>query len=513
MMIAKYLRFSVDDGKTSDSESVSNQRDLLDWYIANSEDLQGDKTIEFVDDGFTGTNFRRPGFIAMMEAVKAKKISCILVKDFSRLGRNYIEASDYIDQIFPFLGVRFIAVNEQYDSKTANAALGVDMAMKNIIYDLYSKDLSKKVRSARKTLMKKGEYIAPFAIYGYTNKQEKKRLIVDPVSAKIVKRIFGYAAGGVKARQIAIRLNDEAVPTPNEYNRLKSTKKQHYVPMETVPLWTADIIRRILQDERYTGKMVCGKYTTVNHKAILMPKDEWVITLNTHEAIVSEEVFQAAQAIFRTRKEIVMPAEPKSVLTGILKCGCCKKSLAFESRYSRRFYCHNFNMGTDCKHAKGDEAVLIDSIFAAVRVKLALIEASEQDYIADRQAREVEYNNSKRELETKLKKLKLAHTTLLEDYFEGKVEKDVLQAKKSQIAASVSDAEAQLSALGTLSEHTSELVEHHRPYYMQDALTRDMVRSLIKEVRVYSATELEIVWKFSECYNQLEQEFMPDPSI
>lgn len=510
MALAKYIRFSADDGNTTDSESVSNQRDLLDWYISHSEDLQGTKTLEFVDDGFTGTNFQRPSFIALMEAVKAKEISCILVKDFSRLGRDYIETSAYIYQIFPFMGVRFISVNEQYDSKTANAALGVDMAMKNIIYDLYSKDLSKKIRSARKTLMKKGDYIAPFAIYGYTNKQEKKKLIVDPVSAEIVKRIFGYATDGVKARQIAIRLNDEAISTPNEYNRLKSTEKQHYVPMETVPLWTADIIRRILQDERYIGNMVCGKYTSVKRKTILLPKDEWIITPNTHESIVSNEVFQAAQAIFRTRKEIIMPAEPKSVLTGKLKCGCCKKSLAFESRYRRKFYCHNFNMGTDCKYAKGDESVLIDTIFAAIKVKLALIEATEQAYTADRQAKEAEYHNTKRELETRLKKLKLSQAKLLENYLEGKIKKDALQSKKSEIATSVFETEKQLSALGTLTEQTSELVEQHKPYYEQEVLSRDMVQSLIKEVRVYSETELEIVWKFSECYTQLEQGFMPN---
>ena len=225
MTIAKYIRFSVDDGSTSDSESVSNQRDLLNSYISKSDDLYDCKVLEFVDDGFTGTNFQRPSFIEMMEAVKAKEISCIVVKDFSRLGRDYIEASDYIDQIFPFLGVRFIAVNEQYDSKTANSALGIDLAMKNIIYDLYSRDLSKKIRSARKTLMEKGDYIAPFAIYGYTNKQEKKRLIVDPISSEVVKRIFDKAVNGEKARFIAIRLNNEGVITPNEYNRLKSTKK------------------------------------------------------------------------------------------------------------------------------------------------------------------------------------------------------------------------------------------------------------------------------------------------
>ena len=156
MTIAKYLRFSVDDGNTSDSESVSNQRDLLDWYISANEDLQSCEILEFADDGFTGTNFQRAGLIAMMDAAKAHTIDCIIVKDFSRLGRNYIEASDYIDQIFPFMGVRFIAVNEQYDSKTAGAALGVDMAMKNIIYDLYSRDLSKKSPLCPKIADEKG---------------------------------------------------------------------------------------------------------------------------------------------------------------------------------------------------------------------------------------------------------------------------------------------------------------------------------------------------------------------
>ena len=257
MIIAKYLRFSNDDGKTDDSESIKNQRGLLDRYISEQEDLQGYEVVEFFDDGYTGMNFNRSGFLSMIDAVKEKKIGCILVKDFSRFGRNYIEVSDYIDQILPFLGIRFIAVNERYDSKTAPASLGLDMAMKNIVYDLYSKDLSVKVRSARKSLMKKGDYIAPFAIYGYTNKVEKKRLIVDPTAAEVVKRMFDYAVNGENARQIAMRLNNEGILTPNAYNKSKSTKKKHYVPMDTAAIWTGDIARRILQDERYTGKMVC----------------------------------------------------------------------------------------------------------------------------------------------------------------------------------------------------------------------------------------------------------------
>ena len=513
MTIAKYLRFSVDDGNTADSESVSNQRDLLNWYISKSEDFQSGEVLEFIDDGFTGTNFQRAGFISMMEAVKEQKVNCIIVKDFSRLGRNYVEVSDYIDQIFPFLGVRFIAVNEQYDSSTTNAALGVDMAMKNIIYDLYSKDLSKKVRSARKSLMKKGEYIAPFAIYGYTNKVEKKRLVVDPTSAEVVKRIFEYAVQGEKARHIAIRLNSEGVPTPNEYNRLNSTKKQHYVPMDTAPIWTGDIVRRILQDERYTGKMVCGKYTSIKRKSILIPKEDWVITPGTHEAIVSDDVFQKAQAIFRTRTEIIMPDKPKSVLTGAVKCACCRKSLAFESRYRRAFYCHNFNLGTGCEHSRADEAVLIDTVFAAIKTKLALVQVSEQRYVADIQAKIAEHDNNMREITVKLKKLKLSQSTALEEYLEGIIDKSELQARKSKSASLIQETEKQLASLDAHSGNTLELVEQHKPFYEQDSLTRDMVKELVKEVRISSPTEIEIVWKFQECYTELEQGFVPALNI
>jgi len=509
MIIAKYLRFSVDDGKTSDSESIKNQRDLLDRYISEHGDLQSCEAVEFQDDGFTGTNFQRPGFVGMMEAIKANKVNCVIVKDFSRFGRDYIQVSDYLDQIFPFLGIRFIAVNEQYDSKTAIATLGLDMAMKNIVYDLYSRDLSVKIRSARKSLMKKGDYIAPFAIYGYTNKAEKKKLVIDPTAAEVVKRIFDCAVSGEKARNIAILLNNDGVLTPNEYNKSKSTKKQHYVPMDTAPIWTADIIRRIIQDERYTGKMVCGKYTSVKRKTILIPKADWVVTPDTHEAIVSQEVFDKAQAIFRTRKEIVMPDKPKSVLTGTLKCAHCNKSLAFESRYRRAFHCHNYNMGLGCEQAKVDEQVMINTISAVIKTKLALVEVSAQTVMTEQKIKADKSEADKRELETKLKKLKLAQTTTLEQFLEGKLSKDKYQSQKSQITSDIQGATERLAALGIQTENASELVESHRPFFGQETLTREMVQALIKEVRVTSADEIEIVWRFQECYNDLQAAIMP----
>ena len=509
MTIAKYLRFSNDDGKTGDSESIKNQRDLLDRYISERDDLHGCDVVEFWDDGFTGMNFQRPGFISMMDAVKEQKINCIVVKDFSRFGRNYIEVSDYIDQIFPFLGIRFIAVNEQYDSKTAIAALGVDMAMKNIIYDLYSKDLSVKVKSARKSLMKKGDYIAPFAIYGYTNKVEKKRLVIDPTAAEVVKRMFEYAANGETARKIAIRLNDEGILPPNAYNKNKSTKKQHYVPMDTAAIWTGDIVRRILQDERYTGKMVCGKYEKRRGgKTTLIPKEDWVRTPGTHEAVVSEELFQQAQTVFRTRTKIIRPEKPRSILVGMLKCGYCNKSLVFEGRYRRRFYCHNFNMGRGCEQATIDEPAFIETIYTIVKSKLELVRASEQAFTAKKQAKANERDAERRECEVRLKKLKLMQSNTLEQFLDGKLSKDSFQSEKAKITESIQETANRLAALDEHSESSLEFVESHKPYFGQETLTREMVQGLIKEIRVTTADEIEIVWKFQESYQDL-QIFVP----
>ena len=361
--------------------------------------------------------------------------------------------------------------------------------------------------------MNKGEYIAPFAIFGYTNTVEKKRLVIDPFSAEVVKRIFDYAVNGEKARQIAIRLNTEGIPTPNEYNRIKSTKKRHYVPMDTVPVWTGDIVRRILKDERYTGTMVCGKYTSIKRKMIPVPKSEWIITPGTHEAIVSADVFQKAQMILRTRAEIIRPDAPKSVLTGMIKCSCCKKSLAFESRYRRDFYCHNINLGMGCENSRIGEAVLIDTIFSAIKAKLAMIKVSEPSYVAEKQLKMVESGNSKQELEIKIKKLRRSQSAALEEYLEDKIDKGELQARKLKAAALILEAEEHLTALASQSDNPLELVEQHKPFYEQDTLTREMALALIKEVRISSATEVEIVWNFQEFYQEIEQGFMPKLAV
>ena len=384
------------------------------------------------------------------------------------------------------------------------AALGIDMAMKNIIYELYSKDLSVKVRSARQSLYKKGEYIAPFAIYGYTNKVEKKRLVIDPYAAEVVKRMFEYAVNGETAREIAIRLNNDGVLPPNAYNKSKSTGKMHYIPMDTAAIWTGDVVRRIIQDERYTGKMVCGKYRRPRGgKITLVPKSDWVVTPGTHEAIVTDEIYKKAQEVFRVIKEKTPTGIPKSILTGTLKCAHCNSSLVASLRFRRYFYCHNQNMGLGCEQASVDEQVLIDVIFTAIKVKLALVQSAETSAVTGKHGDANKREAERRECENRLKKLKLAQTALLEQYLDGKLSKDGFQLQKAQTTAAIQEAAGQLTALEAMNDNYAELVESHKPFFNQESLTREMVKGLIKEIRVILPDEIEIVWRFQEHYNHL----------
>lgn len=221
-----YIRLSQADfdlakkeGKT-ESESISHQRDLIQRYIQSNPEFAGMPQQEFFDDGFSGTNFDRPSFERMLDKIRIGEINCVIVKDFSRFGRNYIELGDYLERIFPFLGVRFISINDQYDSNDYKGTTGgLDVVMKNILYDYYSKDLSVKVSTAKRAKMKRGEYIGlvhvPFGLRKHPS--IKNKLELDPEAAGIVRHVFELAINGMKTAEIAAQLNEEEVVTPGAY--------------------------------------------------------------------------------------------------------------------------------------------------------------------------------------------------------------------------------------------------------------------------------------------------------
>ena len=313
--LAIYIRLSMEDGDMrksvdkKESNSVSNQRKLLLDYYKNHSDLQRYKLMEFCDDGFSGTNFERPQFREMMEKVKRGQIHCILVKDLSRFGRDFLEVGAYLELVLPLFGTRFISVNDAFDSNHyLGTTGGMELALHNLINGLYSKDLSVKVRSAVKTRNQRGLYCGGAAFYGYKlDPKDKHHLVADEEVRAVIVNIFEMCVDGMSTMQIAKELNAKGIPCPSEYKRRKGINYNGRT-LEETSIWIGGTVRRILTDERYTGKMISGTREMIgirSNKMKRLPKDEWIIVEGTHEAIISQELFDSAAESLRARIKTV----------------------------------------------------------------------------------------------------------------------------------------------------------------------------------------------------------------
>lgn len=300
--IASYIRLSKpsqgwpeDDTGREESNSITMQRILLQKYV--EEHFAEYDLLEFCDDGYTGTNFNRPGMQSMLEMVRNSEIDCILVKDFSRFARDYIELGTYLEQIFPFLGVRFISVNDYYDSRDYQGSIAdIDVNFKSLLYDLYSKDLSGKVRSSLAVRKEQGKYVSGNAPFGYEkDTKDRHALLIEPDEAEVVRRIFDLTLEGAASAEIAKLFNETGVKTPIEFKIAKG--KTSRTPKGTRFLWSSSTICQILRNEIYIGNIVQKKYTKdfVGGKNHLNPRGDWLISYDHHEPIIDKEVFEKVQ--------------------------------------------------------------------------------------------------------------------------------------------------------------------------------------------------------------------------
>ncbi|HBA69172.1 MAG TPA: hypothetical protein DCZ40_07430 [Lachnospiraceae bacterium] len=335
--VAEYLRLSMEDGDVvsdnakEESNSILHQRDLITRYLSDKNLYPGTQRIEFVDDGYSGTNFERPAVKRMLSMVREGKICCIVVKDISRFGRNYLEVGDYLEQIFPFMGVRFIALGDGYDSADYEGTTGgIEIAFKSFLYDMYSKDLSVKMRSALKIRRKRGDFIGPRPPFGYRFSDNKKVLAVDEEAANYVRKIFELACNGYSTGKIAIKLNEEHIPTPGQY---KNREKMQYHILDGEGYWNRKMVLKILENKVYLGTVVNGKYrvTKVGGKQFKRVADEERICVSgRHAAIITEQEFLKASEVIRCRgcqKGKEHKGKQESILLGKLRCGNCKRSL------------------------------------------------------------------------------------------------------------------------------------------------------------------------------------------
>ncbi len=387
--VASYLRLSCEDGDKEESDSITNQRSLIAEYMKGKTDLTFIE--EFADDGYSGTSFDRPAFLRMVEEAKAHRINCIIVKDLSRLGRDYIESGRYLEKVFPMLGVRFIAILDNYDSlKDDESGPGqLMLAFKNIFNESYCRDISMKIRSQLDVKRRNGLFIGSFAVYGYKkDPEDKNHLLIDDYPAMIVRHIFKLKLNGFNAHRIADKLNEIGAMTLLEYKRSCGQNFNGGFRSGSSPKWSAASVLRILSNETYTGTMVQNKMKKISYKineCRKVPPEDWIRVEGTHEAIIPRPVFDAVQEIMRLGTRTSPSNDKIYPFSGIIKCGNCGGNLIRRNGYRRAdgetahwFICSTYKNKKNCSPHNVSENIIESVVLKAVRNQAAMLFESEQ---------------------------------------------------------------------------------------------------------------------------------------
>ncbi len=382
---AIYLRLSRDDedidgSMKAESNSISSQRELLRAYVRKQEDMELFDI--YVDDGYSGSNFDRPEFKRMMADIEKGNVDCVIVKDLSRLGRDYIEAGRLIQKTFPAFHVRFIALTDNFDSQSAdNSTKSLVVPVKNFINDSYCRDISQKVKSSQKAKREQGKFIGSFAVYGYRKSEEdKNQLCPDGYAAQVVRNIFAWKLAGMSAQAIALRLNGLGVLSPMEYKKSLGEKYSTSFRTGITAKWSAVAVNRILTNEVYTGVMVQGKSGKVNYKVkktVAKPREEWIRVEGTHEAIVSSEDFDTVQDLLKVDIRAKADGSCSHIFSGFLFCGDCKEPMYRRvNRYKGvskvYFICPTRNRGQGCTRHSIPEEELKRIVFRTLQTHISV---------------------------------------------------------------------------------------------------------------------------------------------
>ncbi len=350
---AIYIRLSKEDSYKDESLSVKNQRMLLLDYI--NENNEFDLVDIYIDDGFSGTDSDRPSFQKMLTDIKDKRINCLIVKDLSRLGRNYIEVGNYLEQIFPNLDVRFISLGDNLDSyKSPSGMDSLIVPFKNLINDNYCRESSEKIRKVFDMKRKKGEFIGAFAPYGYVkDKINYNRIVIDEDAADVVRNIFSWFVSGMSKLSITRKLNSLGIPSPSVYKKQKGMKYRCNKDKFGDSLWCTNSVTSILKNEVYIGNMVQGRFKVKSykvHKQIKQPEDKWFIVKNTHPAIIDKETFIKAQNLQKLNTRISPKNDRVYIFSGLIRCGNCGKAMVRKKSGKYIYYiCSTYkNSGGTC---------------------------------------------------------------------------------------------------------------------------------------------------------------------
>ena len=533
-----YVRISKEDGDKEESDSITNQKALIRDFSETLTDV--DIIAEFVDDGHSGASFERPDFQKMMEAIKAGRINCVIVKDLSRFGRNFTEAGKYLEQIFPFLGVRIVSVNDRLDSMSQKAyGDRIIVPFKNLINDAYCRDISIKIRSQLEIKRKKGDFIAPFAVYGYL-KDEKNhnRLIVDDFAADIVRLIFKWKIEGLSQQGIANRLNEIGTLSPMEYKKSIGLKFTTKFKINAKALWSAVAVGRILKDEIYIGVLAQGKRSTPNHKVKKIfdkPKEDWVRAYDTHEPIILKEDFELANNLLLKDLRISPGQESVFIFSGIARCADCGMNMirkTVPSGGQKYFYyiCKN-SKTKNCTTHSISEKLLDDSVLGALQTHISNIQNLEQilafiDTLPIKQEEVQRIDKQLIKVNEEIRRYRELKVSLHESLMDGIIDKDEYKELKTAYSKKFDEAEKSAFRLNGEIEkilankgEKSFWIESFKAHSNIAELTRKAVVSLIDEISIYEGNRIGIKFKYRYNYDsainfvQSVSEIMPTMTL
>ena len=531
---AGYIRLSVEDSGKTDGYSLENQEKLVKDFIAEQQDMRLYRL--YIDNGATGTVFERPAFDEMMQDMKDGKINCIVVKDLSRLGRNYLEAGNYLEQIFPFFRVRFTSITDGYDSNSPDVTdESLIIPLKNIINEGYAKDISQKITTSFEARKKQGQFMGKYPVYGYLKDPENKNhLIVNPETCGIVKRIFQMRDSGVALGAIASQLNEEGIPSPARYLWLKGLSKEE---RHRDSYWDRTNVKRLLTNKMYLGMLVYGKERTSFAKGIKrqrVPESEWKYVPNAHEAIIDQELFDSVQRKLEGAKQdflnmtgINEDYQPENLFRGRIHCSDCGRAMKMTKfvatrkdgstdRYAVYECCRRKQLyDLSCPQRSVRKAIVDKTVEEAIRFHIRTFLDTEQviaklNRSPKGRAAASDIQNHIREKQRRISKIERLSTGIYEDYREGILNEEEYLAIRSRYGEEKEGLLKEVDALMLAErEHeanyhsTGSLADIVRKYAEFPELNREIVEAFIADIQVHTDSHLVITFAFEDEFQRL----------
>lgn len=529
-----YLRLSKEDGDVvvgtkSESNSISNQKSLITEFLKSKPEIHAVSFYE--DDGYSGVNFERPAFQRMMADIKKGKIDCIIVKDLSRFGRNYIEVGRYLEKLFPMLGIRFIAVNDNYDSLNTDTAHDIVMPFKNLINDSYCRDLSVKIRSHLNVKRKNGEFVGAFACYGYLkDPQNKNRLIIDTNAGQIVQDIFRMKINGFSQNRIADVLNKEGILSPMEYKRSLGIRFSTAFKINPKAVWSAKAVSRILSNEIYTGVLVQGKQTTPNHKVKTrqaVEEKDWIRIEDAHPALIDRYLFDIVQTLLERDTRTSPDEKTVFALAGLVFCGDCgqpmvRKTAVYKGKNGKRqtysyFVCNGKCHGSKCSWHRINEKELMGAVFQSVNLHIENVLDTERalQEIADAPSSQLLIRKlrdriiKKKEELARTERLKIGAYEDFKDELLDRQEyiklKQEFDHRLEEARSTIEDMNRQIAELEQDNSDCFKWMEYYKSFGKLEELTRFAAAIAINRILIYEDRRIKIIFNFEDSFGQAKE--------